>query len=73
VESTSEEAYSHAVVQFRRVFAKFPKFLKYVEESVLEPVKKKIVRAWTHRVMHIGNTTINRVESQHGALKKIYP
>jgi alpha-glucosidase len=45
IESTSEKAYSHAVVEFRRVFEKFPKFLKYVEETVLDPVNEKIVRA----------------------------
>jgi hypothetical protein len=69
VESTSKESYIDAVVEFRRVFEKFPKFLKYVEETVLDPVKEKIVRAWTDLVMHIGNTTTNRVESQHGVLK----
>jgi alpha-glucosidase len=70
VESTSEEAYSHAVVEFRRVFAKFPRFLQYVDETVLDPVKEKIVSAWTNQVMHMGNTTTNRVESQHGSLKE---
>jgi hypothetical protein len=45
VESSSEDAYGLAVVEFRRVFEKFPKFLKYVEETVLDPVNEKIVRA----------------------------
>jgi hypothetical protein len=45
VESTSKESYIDAVVEFRRVFEKFPKFLKYVEETVLDPVNEKIVRA----------------------------
>jgi hypothetical protein len=40
VESTSKESYIDAVVEFRRVFEKFPKFLKYVEETVLDPVKE---------------------------------
>jgi alpha-glucosidase len=70
VESSSEEEYGHAVVKFRKVFEKFPKFLNYVEETVLDPVKVKLVRAWTDKVMHIGNTTTNRVESQHGSLKE---
>jgi alpha-glucosidase len=29
VDSTSEEAFTDAVMEFRRVFARFPKFLKY--------------------------------------------
>jgi len=33
-------------------------------------VKKKGVRAWTDRVIHIGNTTTKRVESAHSQLKK---
>jgi hypothetical protein len=33
-------------------------------------VKEKFVSAWTDSVMHIDNTTTNRVESQHGALKQ---
>ncbi|GAU27955.1 hypothetical protein TSUD_146730 [Trifolium subterraneum] len=70
VDSTSEESYTTAVVDFRKVFEKFPNFVKYVETTVLDPVKEKFVSAWTDNVMHIGNTTTNRVESQHGALKQ---
>ncbi|GAU30678.1 hypothetical protein TSUD_39020 [Trifolium subterraneum] len=68
--SPSEESYVDAVVQFRKVCEKFPKFINYVESTILDPLKEKLVRAWTNRVMHIGNTTTNRVESQHGVLKK---
>ncbi|GAU51929.1 hypothetical protein TSUD_417120, partial [Trifolium subterraneum] len=70
VDSTSEESYTTAVVDFRKVFEKFPNFVKYVETTVLDPVKEKFLSAWTDSVMHIGNTTTNRVESQHGALKQ---
>ncbi|GAU27086.1 hypothetical protein TSUD_103950 [Trifolium subterraneum] len=70
IDSTSEESYTTAVVEFRKVFENFPNFVKYVETTVLDPVKEKFVSAWTNSVMHIGNTTTNRVESQHGALKQ---
>ena len=70
VDSTSEESYTTAVVDFRKVFENFPNFVKYVETTVLDPVKEKFVSGWTDSVMHIGNTTTNRVESQHGALKQ---
>jgi len=69
VSSPSEELYADAVLQFRKVCEQFPKFLKYVESTILEPLKKKIVKAWTNRVMHFGCTTTNRVESAHGTLK----
>ncbi|GAU11480.1 hypothetical protein TSUD_344700 [Trifolium subterraneum] len=65
VDSTSEESYTTAVVDFRKVFENFPNFVKYVETTVLDPVKEKFVSAWTDSVMHIDNTTTNRVESQH--------
>ena len=32
---------------------------------------EKIVRAWTDKVLHLGNRTTNRVESEHGVLKKL--
>ncbi|GAU25698.1 hypothetical protein TSUD_216270 [Trifolium subterraneum] len=64
-DSTSEESYTTAVVDFRKVFENFPNFVKYVETTVLDPVKEKFVSGWTDSVMHIGNTTTNRVESQH--------
>jgi hypothetical protein len=70
IDSNSEEAYVESVVLFRKVFEKFPDFINYVETTILNPLKEKLVRAWTDRVMHIGNLTTNRVESQHGVLKK---
>jgi hypothetical protein len=70
VQSSSEESYISAVAEFRKVFEKYPNFLNYVETTVLDPVKENLVSLWTNRVMHIGNTTTNRVESQHGVLKQ---
>ncbi|GAU48301.1 hypothetical protein TSUD_132260 [Trifolium subterraneum] len=70
VQSSSEESYTSAVAEFRKVFEKYPNFLNYVETTVLDPVKENLVSLWTNRVMHIGNTTTNRVESQHGVLKE---
>ncbi|GAU50446.1 hypothetical protein TSUD_409530 [Trifolium subterraneum] len=54
----------------QKVFEKYPNFLNYVETTVLDPLKENLVSLWTNRVMHIGNTTTNRVESQHGVLKQ---
>ena len=47
-----------------------PKFLEYVETTILGPMKEKVVRFWVNKVMHMGNTTTNRVESAHTRLKK---
>ena len=70
VESPSEQSYIDAVMHFREVCKTFPKFLTYVESTILNQVKEKIVRAWTDKVLHLGNRTTNRVESAHGVLKK---
>jgi len=32
--------------------------------------KEKIVKAWTDKVMHLGNTTSNRVEAAHWSLNR---
>jgi len=44
---------------------KIPKFLEYVENIILDPVKEKVVKFWVYKAMHMGNTTTNRVESAH--------
>src|SRR4030042_3476833 len=69
VESSPEQSYIDAVMHFREVCKTFPKFLIYVESTILDVVKEKIVRAWTDKVLHLGNRTTNRVESAHGVLK----
>jgi len=40
----------------------FPKFLSYVESTILDVVEEKIVRAWINRVLHLGCRTTNKVE-----------
>ena len=47
VESPSEQSYIDAVMHFREVRKCFPIFLTYVESTILDVVKEKIVRAWT--------------------------
>ncbi|MCH80534.1 protein FAR1-RELATED SEQUENCE 6-like [Trifolium medium] len=61
-DSETEESYADSVLMFRQVCAVFPIFVEYVEGNILRPVKEKVVSAWTYRVMHLGNTTTNRIE-----------
>jgi len=70
VDSETEEASIDNRIQFKVVCAKFPKFLDYVENTILDPVKEKFVRFWVDKNLHIGNTTTNRSESAHAQLKK---
>ncbi|KAH1197698.1 hypothetical protein GmHk_18G051420 [Glycine max] len=46
-------------------------FVDYVKETWIIPHKEKFVSAWTNKVMHLGNTTTNMVESDHSSLKRL--
>jgi len=70
VDFETEETYIDNWNRFKVVCGKFPKFLDYVERTILDPVKEKIVRFWVDKTIHMGNTTTNRVESAHARLKK---
>ncbi|KAH1232960.1 hypothetical protein GmHk_09G025509 [Glycine max] len=49
----------------------WPMFVNYVCQTWVIPHKERFVKAWTNKVMHLGNTTINRVESVHWSLKRL--
>jgi hypothetical protein len=55
---------------FKERYGHWPKFIEYVKSTGLGPVKEKFVRVWTDRVMHLSNTTTNRVGSAHARLKR---
>jgi len=57
VESLTKESYVDIVVHFRDVCKKFAKLLTYIETTILNIVKEKIVREWTDRVLHLGCRT----------------
>ena len=65
------EAFEDRVNAFQVVCSLWPIFVDYVMVAWLRPHKEKIVRAWTDKVMHLGNTTSNRVEVAHWRLKRI--
>ncbi|KAH1241705.1 hypothetical protein GmHk_07G019222 [Glycine max] len=46
-------------------------FVDYVNQTWLIPHKERFVKVWTNKVMHLGNTTTNRVEFAHWALKRL--
>ncbi|XP_073223420.1 uncharacterized protein [Cicer arietinum] len=71
VYSTSVEEYDHHLQQFEILCADIILFVDYVKDSWLTPYKERFVNVWTNRVMHLGNTTSNRVESAHWRLKNM--
>jgi len=70
VDSKTKEAYIDNWNRFKVVCGKFPKFLEYVEKTILDPVKDKVVRFWVDKSIHMRNNTTNRAESAHARLRK---
>jgi len=69
VESHTQELYASNVMEFQDACKNFPKFLHYVQTTILDTVKDKIVRAWTDLVLHLGRRTTNKFEGAHDIRK----
>jgi len=70
VESPTQELYAGNLMEFQDACKDYPKFLLYVQTTILKPFKDKIVKAWTNLVLHLGCRTTNRVEGAHGVVKE---
>ena len=70
VESPTQGLYEGNLMKFQDTCKDYPKFLLYVQETILKPFKKKLVRAWTDLVLHLGCRTTNRVEGAHGVVEE---
>ncbi|KAH1226202.1 PKS-NRPS hybrid synthetase [Glycine max] len=62
----SEQKFDECLKKFEIACAPWPMFVDYVKETW----EKKIF-VWTNKVMHLGNTITNRVESAHSSLKRL--
>ncbi|KAL5147409.1 hypothetical protein HKD37_06G017102 [Glycine soja] len=71
VDCPSEHQFAECLHKFQIACLPSPMFVDYVNETWIIPHKEKFITAWTNKVMHLGNTTTNRVESAHWALKKV--
>ncbi|KAJ8624631.1 hypothetical protein MRB53_033161 [Persea americana] len=68
--SSTEEHYNLQFNLFLKEFISYLAALQYVRASWLVAYKDRFVAAWTNKVMHLGNTTTNRVESSLVQLKR---
>lgn len=59
INSSMEELYVDVVILFRKVCEKYSDLLKYVESTILDQVKEKIICAWADHVRHLGNAITN--------------
>lgn len=67
--SSTGELYFECVIHFSGVCEKHLNFLKYVESTILDHVKEKIVCAWTNQVRRFENSTTNINKYTHVTLK----
>ncbi|XP_068504274.1 uncharacterized protein [Phaseolus vulgaris] len=65
------EVFEDRVNTLRVVCSPWPIFVDYVMDTWLRPHKEKIVKAWIDKVMHLGNTTSNKVKAAHWSLKRV--
>ncbi|KAL5137778.1 Protein FAR1-RELATED SEQUENCE 5 [Glycine soja] len=66
-----EQQFDECLKKFEIACAPWPMFVDYVKETWIIPHKEKFVSAWTNKVIYLGNTTTNRVESVHSSLKRL--
>ncbi|KAL5148319.1 hypothetical protein HKD37_13G035375 [Glycine soja] len=71
VDCLFEHQFAESLQKFQIACLPWPMFIDYVNDTWIIPHKEKFITAWTNKVMHLGNTTTNRVESAHWALKRV--
>ena len=59
----TELDYDNQLMKFEIACLPWPMFVDYVKQTCLIPHKQRFVKAWTNKVMHLGNTTTNSFEN----------
>ncbi|KAH1256839.1 Protein FAR1-RELATED SEQUENCE 5 [Glycine max] len=54
-----DKNFVESLQKFQIACSPWPMFVDYVNDTWIIPHKKKFITAWTNKVMHLGNTTIN--------------
>ncbi|XP_068492204.1 uncharacterized protein [Phaseolus vulgaris] len=71
IDCTYIAKFDEFIKSFETIFSPWPLLVEYVKNTWIIPHKEKFVKCWTDSLMHLGNTTSNRVESAHWSLKRI--
>ncbi|KAI5408301.1 hypothetical protein KIW84_054212 [Lathyrus oleraceus] len=69
--ASDEVEYGQRLHQLEQACVDYSGFINYVKGTWLTPHRHRFVGAWINRVLHLGNTTTNRVESAHWKLKQM--
>ncbi|KAI5395777.1 hypothetical protein KIW84_062092 [Lathyrus oleraceus] len=69
--ASDEVEYGQRLHQLEQACVDYSGFMNYVKDTWLTPHKHRFVGEWINRVLHLGNTTTNWVESAHWKLKQM--
>ncbi|XP_056688195.1 protein FAR1-RELATED SEQUENCE 5-like [Spinacia oleracea] len=69
MEASTVEEYDRAVASMEDCYVRWQSVIDYVHNTWLTDHRQKFVLAWTNEVLHFGNITTCRVESQHSVVK----
>ncbi|XP_050878609.1 uncharacterized protein LOC127082414 [Lathyrus oleraceus] len=69
--ASDEVEYGQRLHQLEQACVDYSGFMNYVKDTWLTPHRHRFVGAWINRVLHLGNTTTNRVESAYWKLKQM--
>ncbi|KAL5137417.1 Protein FAR1-RELATED SEQUENCE 5 [Glycine soja] len=61
VDYRSKHQFDDCLKKFEIACSPWPMFVDYVNETWIIPHKEKFVKAWTNKVMYLGNTATNRL------------
>ena len=62
VDCPCESSFDEYLKNFEMACSPWPMFVDYVCQTWVVPHKEILVKAWTNKVMHLGNTTTNRYQ-----------
>ena len=62
VDCPNESSFDEYLKNFEMTCSPWPMFVDYVCQTRVISHKEKLVKAWTNKVMHLGNTTTNRYQ-----------
>ncbi|XP_058762065.1 putative protein FAR1-RELATED SEQUENCE 10 [Vicia villosa] len=71
IKASDEMEYHQRLKQLEDACVDYKGFIDYVNDTWLTPHIHRFVEAWINQVLHLGNTTTNRVESAHWKLKQM--
>ncbi|XP_058734907.1 protein FAR1-RELATED SEQUENCE 5-like [Vicia villosa] len=71
IKASDEMEYHQRLKQLEDACVDSKGFIDYVNDTWLTPHRHRFVEAWINQVLHLGNTTTNRVEYAHWKLKQM--